>query len=343
MPTIRTRTPLRLGLAGGGTDLSPFCDEYGGAVLNCTIDRYAHCYLEPRPDGELVFRACDLGVKERHATGAPLDAASGLRLHRGVYNRFLREGYLPRSHGLAIVTTTDAPAGSGLGTSSALVVALCEAMREYVGAPLGLYDLAHLAFEVERQDLRLAGGKQDQYSAAFGGVNFIEFLAGDRVIVNPLRVHKNVLLELESSLAICFTGVSRESDTIIKEQTAHIEKHHDDAIEALLGLKAAAHDMKRALLAGNLAEFGDVLNRSWLFKKQTAKTISNELIETLFQVGHDAGAYACKVSGAGGGGFLMFLTKPENRTTVIRALNGAGGQATPARLTEGGVQTWSAP
>jgi len=338
---IRARAPLRLGLAGGGTDLSPFCDEYGGAVLNCTIDRYAHCYLEPRGDGKLEFHACDLDRIETHACGAPLDADCGLRLHRGIYNRFLREGYLAPSQGLTITTTTDAPPGSGLGTSSALVVAICEAVREYVNAPLGLYELAHLAVDIERKDLSLAGGRQDQYAAVFGGANFIEFLGGDRVVVNPLRIHRDILFEFESSLIVCFTGVSRESDTIIRDQVSHMQTRNEPALQALMDLKTAAHEMKQALLAGNIPAVGEILDRSWKSKKQTAATVSNAHIEGLFKIGREFGAYAGKISGAGGGGFMMLLATPEKRTAIIRALNEAGGVASPVHFTSRGVQTWS--
>lgn len=340
---IRSRAPLRLGLGGGGTDLSPFCDLHSGAVLNCTIDRYAYCYVSARDDMQLMLDARDLGVTESHAFGSPIDASCGLRLHRGTYNRFLQDGFLSRSRGVTIVTTTDALAGSGLGTSSALVIAICEAMREYVEAPFGLYELAHLAFEIERRELHLAGGKQDQYSAAFGGVNFIEFFDQDRVIVNPLRVHRNILLELESSLVICFTGLSRDSDAIIEAQIKRMKSRDADVIKAMFSLKEAAFEMKRALLAGDLFTFGDMLNQSWRFKKGTAATISNDRVERLLKVGLDAGAYACKVSGAGGGGFLMFMTKPESKSAVIRALNAAGGEASPVRLTEDGVEAWTRP
>jgi D-glycero-alpha-D-manno-heptose-7-phosphate kinase len=338
--TIRSRAPLRLGFAGGGTDLSPFCDEYGGAVLNCTIGKYAHCYVSPRADDILEFRSCDLEIGETHRIGVIIPDHGDLRLHRGVYNRFLRLGYLDKHQGLSITTVTDVPAGSGLGTSSALVVAVCEALREFSEAPLGLYEVAHLAFEIERHDLALAGGRQDQYAAAFGGVNFIEFFADDRVIVNPLRVHRNILFEFESSLIICFTGVSRESDRIIRDQTSNMISHDQPTHTALLELKESAHQMKRVLLAGDIRAVGEILNQSWISKKRTATTVSNPHIEGLFEVALHAGAYAGKISGAGGGGFMMLMAPPEDRAHVIRALNDAGGMATPVQFTSDGVQCW---
>lgn len=340
--TVRSRAPLRLGLAGGGTDLSPFCDEFGGAVLNCTIDRYAYAFLAPRDDGAVVFRARDLSIDECHAAGKPIETTTGLRLHRGIYNRFLKQKLLD-GRGLTLTTTVDAPAGSGLGSSSALVVAICEAFRSFTGAPLGLYDLAHLAFEVERIDLALAGGKQDQYAAAFGGINFIEFLTNDRVVVNPLRVNQQITNELELSLIACFTGVSRASAAIIEQQTSNMHSRNNTAIEALLDLKTAAHEMKEALLHGDMALMGTILDRSWRSKKLTAGAISNGSIEDIFQIGRKAGAYAAKISGAGGGGFIFFLVPPDERSAVIAKLRAAGADAGPVHLTSKGVETWVSP
>ena len=201
---VRARAPLRLGLGGGGTDLSPYCDLFGGAVLNVTIDRYAFASILPRNDDTVVFEADDLGISETLQT--PAIGNSELELHRGVYVRMMKDfndgALLP----LTIKTTVDAPPGSGLGSSSALVVALVNALGSVLGAPLGNYDVARLAYEIERKDLGLSGGRQDQYAAAFGGINFIEFLPGESVIVNPLRVSDSIYKELESSLVVCFSG-----------------------------------------------------------------------------------------------------------------------------------------
>lgn len=346
LDAIRCRAPLRLGFAGGGTDLSPFCDEFGGAVLNCTIDRYAYAFVSSRDDGKAVFRARDINVEEVHEAGNLLPIDSGLRLHRCVYNHFLKEDATQAAglrKGVTVATVVDAPPGSGLGSSSALVVALCEALRTYVGVPLGLYDLARLAFEIERSRLALAGGRQDQYAAAFGGMNFIEFLPGDVVVVNPLRLDQAILNELEASLLTCFVGTSRESARIITQQTTNIEKHDPVALEALVELKQAAFDMKRAILIGDIPAVGAIMSRAWNSKKRTAPDISSSSIDKLFRVGIDAGASSGKISGAGGGGFLMFTVPPEDRREVIAALNESGGHASPVHLTSKGVETWRDP
>ena len=337
--TIRARAPLRLGLAGGGTDLSPYCDEFGGAVLNSTIDRVAYAFLSPRHDGKVVFRAKDLGREEVIEVAAKLPHAT-LLLHRGVYERMVRDHNHGQAIAATITTTVDAPLGSGLGSSSALVVALVDAFRALFGAPLGQYDVAHLAFEIERLDLGLAGGKQDQYASAFGGTNFIEFLAKDRVIVNPLRVSDSARNEFESSLVICFSGRSRDATDIIEQQTAGMIGHNAPAIAAMDRLKADAIEMKNALLAGDIQEMARILDDSWKAKKMTASGISTDRIDELYNVACDNGALAGKVSGAGGGGFIMFIVHPEDRLGLLDALNAAGGRASPAKFTERGCETW---
>jgi D-glycero-alpha-D-manno-heptose-7-phosphate kinase len=342
MPTIRARVPLRLGLAGGGTDLSPYCDEHGGAVLNTTIDRYAYAFIETVEDGRVHFVAPDLGISESFAPDMQAIDAARLKLHAGVARRMARDFGDGALKPMRITSFVDAPAGSGLGSSSALVVALVEAMVTYHAAPLGPYDVAHLAFEIERIDLGLAGGKQDQYAATFGGINFIEFHAGDRVIVNPLRVSPAVLNELETSMVICFTGVSRSSEAIIVEQQRRMTAPTGSSLESLHRLKADAIEMKEALLRGQIPRMAEILNRSWLAKKETAAGISTGHIEELYALAFANGAVGGKVSGAGGGGFMMFIVPPHRRIDVIRALNASGADAGGVHFTSDGAESWTA-
>jgi len=339
---VRARVPLRLGLAGGGTDLSPYCDQHGGAVLNTTIDRYACAFIEPSDDGRVHFVAPDLDTAESFP--ADIDALSDARLvlHAGVARRMIRDfggGVLPP---IRVTSYVDAPAGSGLGSSSALVVALVEAFTAMLAAPLGPYDVAHLAFEIERIDLGLAGGKQDQYAATFGGTNFIEFHAGDRVIVNPLRVSTAVLNELETSMVVCFTGVSRRSEAIIVEQQRGMSGPAGDAMESLHQLKHDAVEMKQALLRGEIPRMATILNRSWEAKKRTAAGISTGRIEQLYDLAFAHGAIGGKVSGAGGGGFMMFIVPPERHIQVVRALNAADATASGVGFTTRGAESWVA-
>ena len=208
---VRARAPLRLGLAGGGTDVSPYCDLHGGSVMNVTIDKYAYATIDASPDGLAHFIAQDAGACERIAPAEAIADAGPLQLAKGVYRRIVADHLDGRAPAIRVRTHSDAPPGSGLGSSSTMVVALVTAFAEYFGLALGEYEIAHLAYAIERNDLGLAGGKQDQYAAAFGGFNFMEFYAGDRVIVNPLRIKDWIRAELESSLVLCFTGVSRAS------------------------------------------------------------------------------------------------------------------------------------
>lgn len=338
--TVRARVPLRLGLAGGGTDLPPYSEAFGGAVLNATIDRYAYAFIERSVDGRTHFVAPDLGVEE----SLPADLSSAdlcrLQLHAGVARRMVGQfggGVRPP---LRVTSYVDAPAGSGLGSSSALVVALVEAFTTFLEAPLGPYDVARIAYEVERLELGLAGGKQDQYAATFGGTNFIEFLAGGRVIVNPLRVAVAVLNEFQTSIVICFTGLSRRSEAIIAEQQRRMASPAGDMLEHLHQLKHDAVDMKEALLRGRVLDMAEILNRSWTAKKRTADGISTPEIERLYEVALRSGATGGKVSGAGGGGFMMFMVPPCRRVGLIRALDRAGGLASGVHLTTGGAESW---
>jgi len=339
---VRARAPLRLGLAGGGTDLSPYCDDHGGAVLNCTIDRYAYCFIEPSTDGLVHFISNDLGAAEAFAPEQSALANTRLGIHAGVYRRMMNDFAGGLLIPLRVISNVDAPPGSGLGSSSALCVAMVEAFRELLSLPLGPYDVAHLAFEIERIDLALPGGKQDQYAAAFGGFNFIEFLAGDRVVVNPLRVARSFLCEIESSLVTCFTGVSRRSDAIITEQQSGMVASSGAAIASLHQLKADAIEMKQALLRGKIRQMGDILNRSWTAKKRTARGVSTPLIDNLYDTAMGHGALAGKVSGAGGGGFMMFIVPPQSRMELIAALEHDGANASAVQFTNAGAEAWRA-
>ncbi|MBW7912600.1 MAG: dehydrogenase, partial [Taibaiella sp.] len=251
----RSKAPLRIGLAGGGTDVSPYCDMYGGAVLNATISLYAHANIEPGTDNSITIIAADRGEQEQYPLQDALPINGHLDLAKGAYNHIIAKyGKMPS--GFTLTTTSDAPAGSGLGSSSTLLVAIIGAFKEWLRLPLGEYDIAHMAYEIEREELAMAGGKQDQYSATFGGVNFMEFYADDRVIVNPLSLKKEILFELGNNLLLYFTSTSRLSSTIIEAQTKNVKENNAQSIEAMHQLKKQAEMMKEALLKGNVDEVG---------------------------------------------------------------------------------------
>ncbi len=337
---IRSRAPLRLGLAGGGTDVSPYCDEYGGAVLNATIDLYAYTILEPADNGRVHFRAADLDREFEADAEDAMEIADPLILHRAVYRRIVRDFNGGRPLPCRLTSFCDAPPGSGLGTSSTMVVSLIQAFVEWLNLPLGEYEVAHLAFEIERIDAGLGGGRQDQYAATFGGVNFMEFQADDRVIVNPLRVKNWIMSELETSLVLFDSGTSRSSATIIAEQTANLRRHSGTTLEAMHELKADAFLMKECLLRGDFDRLASCMRKSWDAKKRLADNVSTSQIDHVVQSAMAAGARAGKVSGAGGGGFVTFLVDPQRRVDVIRTLAKLDGRTTTCHITGHGSEGW---
>ncbi len=336
---IRSKAPLRLGLAGGGSDVSPYSDTYGGCILNATINMYAYCTIEETCSREVAIESFDTGCHESYPLSARIEPSGGALLVKGVYNRVMRDFSLtPRS--CRITTYNDAPSGSGLGTSSTMVVAVLKAFTEWYSLPLGDYEIARLAYEIEREDLSLSGGKQDQYAASFGGFNFMEFLPDGMVIVNPLKVKRWIVDELESSLVLYFTGRSRSSAAIIEEQKANTSRGESEYIETMHRIKQSAVDMKLALLKGDMSSFAAILGKGWDDKKKMAGGISNPLIEKAFETAIPAGALSGKVSGAGGGGFIMFFVDPTRRQNVLEALKGLGGYTVPFNFTDGGAHGW---
>ena len=337
---IRSRAPLRLGFAGGGTDVSPYCDQFGGAVLNITIDLYAYTIIEPTADGRVTISAPDIDSQCEFLAEEALELAGPLILHRAVYRRIVTQFNGGRPLPCRITTFCDAPPGSGLGTSSTMVVSLVKAFVEWLNLPLGEYEIAHLAFEIERIDAGLGGGRQDQYAATFGGVNFMEFHPGDRVIVNPLRVKNWIISELETSLVLFNSGVSRSSARIIKQQTDNLVHHSGTTLDAMHAIKADAFRMKECLLKGDFDTFAACMRETWEAKKRLADNVSSKPIDLTVQAALDAGARAGKISGAGGGGFLTFLVLPERRVDVIRALRRQDGQIMTCHFTRHGTEGW---
>jgi D-glycero-alpha-D-manno-heptose-7-phosphate kinase len=339
--TIRGRAPLRLGFGGGGTDVPAYSHRYGGCVLNATISMYAYASVTPRSDRRVGVQLGSLRHYVEHEVSSlpKLQPQGQAALVEGILRRFaLTFGELPP---LDLNAWTDAPIGSGLGSSSTLVVVICAVLAEALNIPLGEYELAQLAYEIERVEMAMAGGQQDQYSASFGGVNFMEFHQDGGVLVNPLRIKSTIMTELESSLILYYTGVSRESALIIGEQIRAAESTSSRALEALHQIRQEATSMKMHLLRGDLAAFYMALNAGWLAKRETAKSISNPHIEELFSLAINSGAITGKLSGAGGGGFIMFFAKPERRANVVEKLLQHGGQVYPVNFTPKGVQCWA--
>lgn len=335
----RSKAPLRIGLAGGGTDVSPYSDRFGGAILNATVSLFAYANIEPLQEKKIIVEALDRKEIQEFEWAQELPIDGKLDLLKGVYNRVHKDYQLPSS-GFRLSTFVDAPAGSGLGTSSTLVVAILGAFVEWLKLPLGDYDIAHYAYQIERNDLKLTGGKQDQYAAMFGGVNFMEFYEDDKVIVNPLRIKSQYLHELENNLVLYFTATSRESASIIDEQVKNVNNKNEKSIEAMHQLKEQARMMKEALLKGKLDEFGSILDFGFKHKRNMAHNISNSRIEEIYEATKKAGATGGKISGAGGGGFMIFYCPGNTHYAVIDELKQFGGEVKNYTFTKHGLSTW---
>lgn len=335
----RSKAPLRIGLAGGGTDVSPYSDLYGGAILNATVSLYAYANIEPLSEKTIMLKAMDRQEEQQFASSKELPIDGHLDLLKGVYNRIQKQYGMPDT-GFRLSTFVDAPAGSGLGTSSTLVVAIVGAFVEMLRLPLGEYDIAHLAYEIERNDLNMAGGKQDQYAATFGGVNYMEFY-GDNVVINPLRIKQQYLFELENNLVLYYTATSRESARIIEKQSQNVVSKMEKPIDAMHQLKHQAQLMKEALLKGRLHEIGEILDFGFQQKKQMAEGISNTLIDEIYEAAKQAGATGGKISGAGGGGFMTFYCPANTKYSVIETLSKFGGFVKNYQFVDHGLTGWT--
>jgi len=335
----RSKAPLRIGLAGGGTDVSPYSDLFGGAILNATVSLYAYANIELISEKNIQLQALDRHEKQSFDYSKELPVDGKLDLLKGVYNRIQKQYGMPDT-GFRLSTFVDAPAGSGLGTSSTLVVAIVGAFAEMLRLPLGEYDIAHLAYDIERNDLKMAGGKQDQYAATFGGVNYMEFY-GENVVVNPLRIKQQYLFELENNLVLYYTATSRESAKIIEKQSQNVVSKKEKSIDAMHQLKKQAQMMKEALLKGKIHAIGEILDFGFQQKKQMAEGISNTLIDEIYETAKKAGATGGKISGAGGGGFMTFYCPDNTKYQVIEALTKFGGEVKNYQFVDHGLTSWT--
>lgn len=337
---VRSKAPFRIGLAGGGTDVSPYSDIYGGCILNATISLYAHANIEPRDDNKIVFSIPQTNeiytfdsVYELPISGDKAD------LMKGIYNCIVRD-FVKKPLSLTLTCSLEVPFGSGLGTSSTLAVAVLGAYSEWLMLPLGEYDLAYLAYLVERIDLKQAGGKQDQYAAAFGGFNFMEFYDNDKVIVNPLRVRNEIINELSNNLVLYYTNSSRNSGDIIVEQQKNVKAKNAKSLEAMHLIKKQAYEIKEAILKNNLHTIGDILHAGWEHKKNMADGIVTPFIEEIYETAIKAGSSGGKISGAGGGGYVFFYCPENTRFEVSKALEKLGGKVQPYSFTKKGLEAW---
>lgn len=343
MQIVRSKAPLRISFAGGGTDVSPYPEEKGGAVLNCTIDKFAYATLEAAPNGTgtTSVESLDYNLSVNYEKPADLVYNGELDLVKAALKVLRPQANGDRVHDtLRLFLHSDAPAGTGLGTSSTMTVALVGAFRHYLREPWTPYDVAELAYRIERNEFGMRGGRQDMYAAAFGGFNFMEF-ARDRTIVNPLKIPSEVANELAYRLLLCYTGTGHYSNDIIVRQQRGFTERRAETVRALDETKRLALDMKNALLRGNLDEMGHLLDRGWQFKKQFTEGITNERIDAFYARAREAGALGGKLVGAGGGGYLLLLCDFSRRAKVAKAVQDAGGRVEDFALELDGLQTWS--
>lgn len=330
----RARAPLRVSFCGGGTDVSPYPEEHGGMVLSATINQYAYASLRPRRDSRLLLSSLDYDLVAKYDHPRRLKFDGNLDLIKAVVKA------MKVRRGLDLWVHSDAPPGSGLGSSSTLVVALIGVLSEWLQRPLSGYEAAELAYRIERVDMRLAGGRQDQYAAAFGGFNFIEF-GRDATVVTPLRIRTDVLHELEYRLLLCYMGQTRQSAHIIERQTASYVQGREPVVNALHELKRQTLEMKTALLLGRVDAFGELLHEAWEHKKRLDPGISTGHVDRLYRLARREGAIGGKMPGAGGGGYFLFLCRFDRRHRVAAALEKHGGQVVPFQFERRGLLAWT--
>jgi D-glycero-alpha-D-manno-heptose-7-phosphate kinase len=332
---IRAKAPLRISFAGGGTDVPPFPAQHGGCVLSSTIDRYAWGTLRPRDDEQICINSLDFGTSLSYSSRHELTYDGEMDLAKAAIMKVVGG----HDQGFDLFLHSDAPPGSGLGSSSAMMVALVGLLKEFHNLALTDYEVADLAYTIEREDLGIQGGLQDQYAAAFGGFNFIEFL-GDRVIVNGLKVSDDIVNELEYNLLLAHTGKVRLSSHIIEDQVQRYERGEQASLDALQELKALTREMKDALLRRKLDDFGMLLHEEWEHKKKMSDRISSPALDALYDAAREAGAIGGKITGAGGGGYMLLYTRFDRKHHVAEVMRANGCELHEVALEPRGLQTW---
>ncbi len=329
---VNALAPLRISFVGGGTDFPHWYEEHGGAVLSSTIDHYVRVTVTPRPDRHVRVRSLDLGhLVEYRLDGGPE--------YDGILD--LAKAAIERMHvdvGLDVDIESEAPPGSGLGGSSALVTAVVAALACLDDRPLSPEEIARLSYAIERDDLGISGGWQDQYAAAFGGFNLIEF-GRDGVQVTPVDVGPDALEELRKHLLLCYTGTVRSNVGLIDRQIEMFEAGREDTLLGMKQLREMAFAMRDAIEGGDLARLGAMLREAFESKKRMNPHIADETpIEAMLDAAGSAGATGGKICGAGGGGYLLIATPPEARASVRAALETMGGQFAPFEVDPEGVR-----
>jgi D-glycero-alpha-D-manno-heptose-7-phosphate kinase len=334
---LRAKAPLRISFAGGGTDVSPFPEREGGCVLSATINRYAFGTLSERTDKQIVIESLDFGLALEYGSGKPMTIDGNLDLVKAPILKLAK----PDAPGFELFLHSTVPPGSGLGSSSCMMVTMVGLLKEFYGLPFTDYEIASTAYHVERIELGLEGGLQDQYASTFGGFNFIEF-EGDSVVVNPLRIKWDTMNELEHNLLLGYTGATRRSDRIIEDQVARYKSGEKDSLDGLRVQKQLAIEMKAKLLRGDLNEFAALMGQAWEQKKRLSPKISTPAIDEIYDQATKHGALGGKVMGAGGGGHMLFYCDFRRKHKVAEALGKLGVTSSEFAFDTEGLRTWRA-
>jgi len=333
MTIIRARTPLRISFGGGGTDVSPYPEEHDGCVLSCTIDKYSYASLMTHEGSSINISSLDYDVLTSYNPSEQVNYDGKLDLVKATLSK------MGITQGMDVFLHSDMPPGSGLGASSTITVVLVGLFKHWKGLPMTDYDIAELAYHIEREEVGIKGGRQDQYAATFGGFNFIEFFK-DATVVNPLRIKQAALNELQYRLMLCYTGKHRLSAGIIEDQMKGYVKGKKEVLQALDETKNLAIEMKNALLLNKIDELGLLLHQGWLAKKKFSSQVTDPQIDQLYEVAKKNGALGGKLLGAGGGGYFLFLCQFDKWHKVAQEVERCGGKVVNFAFEFRGLQTW---
>uniref|UniRef100_A0A6M3JCZ9 Putative GHMP kinase family protein n=1 Tax=viral metagenome TaxID=1070528 RepID=A0A6M3JCZ9_9ZZZZ len=336
MCIIHSVAPLRIGIGGGSSDLAQFIHKFGGEVLNVTINKCVYSTLVPRQDEKIKIHSEDYDIKDEYDIHKDLPYNGELSLVCGTINRIKKDFDIPKI-GFDIYLRSDAPPGAGLGTSSAVVVSILGLFRQWCNLDVDRYELAHLAWSIEREDMKMAGGKQDEYSSTFGGFNLMKFHQDDTVTIIPLRIPRNTELELRNNLLLIYSGKTHKSGDIIMSQTPNTE----EKFKWINHIKDISHSMVEDILAKDLSNFGELLSLEWEYKKRLSNKVSNEHLENLHKIAMDNGANGAKITGAGGGGMFVIYASWDKRCRIIKAMESKGCKNIDFNFNGEGLKTWS--
>jgi len=330
---IRARAPLRISFAGGGTDINTFFSKYGGVALSTTIDKFVYCTVTESQN--YILRSIDLDQMESHADLGSIKYNGALDLSKAVVNVLApKEGKK-----FELASYSEAPIGSGLGSSSSLMVCVTKAVSEFFSQNMTRDEIAEFVYKLEREELKMHGGYQDQYASSFGGFNFIEFTK-DGILVNPLRIKSEILQELSASLVLVYTGNGRLSSKILARQIQKSEQDDPETLVALENIKKITLQMKHSLLKGDLRNFADLLAQEWENKKKLDSMISNDFLDSIYSTAIRNGALGGKILGAGAGGHMLFIVDLDKKNRLINQLEGAGLRVIPFNFETEGVVSW---